>query len=106
MLVVLLNFTNFFVFLVLVSANPIVEHHTFQLSVLGVSFDAGIPLPFNLILQRHQSLLVDIIGIQSFKGLMNILVYVSVINLKSCSDVGVISFDYRRLVSLATGRKL
>lgn len=50
------------VFLVLVSANPIVEHHTFQLSVLGVSFDAGIPLPFNLILQRHQSLLVDIIG--------------------------------------------
>lgn len=44
--------------------------------------------------------------LQSFKGLMNILVYVSVINLKSCSDVGVISFDYRRLVSLATGRKL
>ena len=44
--------------------------------------------------------------LQSFKGLMNIFVYVSVINLKSCSDVGVISFDYRRLVSLATGRKL
>jgi hypothetical protein len=50
------------VFLVLVSANPVVEHYTFQLGVLGVGFDAGIPLPFNFILQRHQSLLVDIIG--------------------------------------------
>jgi hypothetical protein len=37
---------------------------------------------------------------------MDILVYVSVVNFKSCPDMRVVSFDYRRLVSLATSRNL
>jgi hypothetical protein len=49
-------------FLVLMCANPVVEHHTLQLGILGVSFDACVPLSLDLILEGHQPFLVDIIG--------------------------------------------